>query len=200
MKFTSLTCPNCNAPVKVENDRKYAHCEHCGTPFAVDDEIKRSERTVNINKNKTYRKVDEARIHENDTFERIEIERLKYEAKKEKSSNFIIIFMILSLFAILFFMWFQGHYESTPNSNEIKISASAENYKGRNYQEVVNELKAAGFSNIETVAVDDLITGWITKENSISQISINGDFKFSSGKIFPKDAKVIISYHTFSSG
>ncbi|MBD5081442.1 MAG: hypothetical protein HDT44_06720 [Ruminococcaceae bacterium] len=199
MKFISLNCPNCNAPIIVEGDRNYAHCEHCGTSFAVDDGINRTEHTVNINKNKTYRKVDEARIHENDTYERIEIEKLKYKSKKDKREIILILMMLLPI--IIFFLYgLHERYVNTPNSNEVKISASAENYKGRNYQEVVNELKAAGFSNIETVAVDDLITGWITKENSISQISINGDFKFSSGKIFPKDAKVIISYHTFSSG
>lgn len=54
MKLIKMTCPNCNAELEVDADRKQAFCQYCGTKLLIDDE------TINVN----YRYIDEARVME----------------------------------------------------------------------------------------------------------------------------------------
>jgi hypothetical protein len=75
---------------------------------------------------------------------------------------------------------------------------SAEELKGKNYQDVITRLKAAGFTNIRTEIVDDLVTGWLVKDGEVERVSANGRANFDSGSRFPIDAKIVVTYHTFS--
>ena len=55
----------------------------------------------------------------------------------------------------------------------------------------------AGFDNISFVRDDDLITGWITSDGSVSGITING-YGFEEGDEFYHADSVVIHVHTFS--
>lgn len=44
---------------------------------------------------------------------------------------------------------------------------------------------------------EDLVTGWITKDGEVYKVSIDGDSDFDEGDIFPEDAEVVVTYHTF---
>ena len=72
MKVISLKCPECNANLSVENNRKQCFCQYCGTKIIIDD-----GSTMY-----TYRKVDEARIREADAKENIRLRELAIEEKK----------------------------------------------------------------------------------------------------------------------
>ncbi|MBQ6991103.1 MAG: hypothetical protein IJN58_08600 [Clostridia bacterium] len=72
MKVISLKCPECNATLSIEGDRKYCFCQYCGTKILIDD-----GSTTH-----TYRKVDEARIREADIQEKIRLRELMLEEKK----------------------------------------------------------------------------------------------------------------------
>ena len=85
------------------------------------------------------------------------------------------------------------------SSNKVKIPSSASDYRGENFQDVISELKAAGFTNIETEKLEDLITGWLTKDGSVKQVAVNGDSDFNAGTKFPVDSEIVITYHTFPS-
>ena len=87
-----------------------------------------------------------------------------------------------------------GSVRSLPMVNA-PMDASA--YKGDNYKDVEQSFIAAGFENVQVSGMDDLVTGWITKEGSVEKIYINGNSEFSKGEKFPQDATVIISYHSF---
>lgn len=81
--------------------------------------------------------------------------------------------------------------------NVLKVSKSSDEIVGENYQTVISELKETGFTNIETMVLDDLITGWLTKDGEIEQVEINEDTEFSASDSFQKDSKIVITYHTF---
>ncbi len=83
------------------------------------------------------------------------------------------------------------------DNDSIQIPADSSDFEGENYQDVVIRLELAGFTNIETEIMDDLITGWLTEDGSVEKVSINGDTEFSAGDQFPMDAIVKITYHTF---
>lgn len=86
---------------------------------------------------------------------------------------------------------------STGPANVLSMPSSSKEFEGNGYEEVVDDLTKAGFTNVEPKALDDLITGWITKEGSVETISVNGDSLFTTDDNFPKDAEIVVSYHSF---
>ena len=80
---------------------------------------------------------------------------------------------------------------------EASTPVSAKDAKGMDYKELVGLYKDAGFVNVSYEKEADLITGWITKENSVKSISIDGDSDFSEDVSYRIDAEIVITYHTF---
>ena len=66
-----------------------------------------------------------------------------------------------------------------------------------NYAVVAKRFKDEGFTENHIEPIPDLINGWITKDGSIKQITIDGKENFSKRTKFAYDANVIIRYHTF---
>lgn len=79
----------------------------------------------------------------------------------------------------------------------IEVPVSAKAAKRMNFAELEAMLKNAGFVNISIEKKYDLITGWITKDGTVDEISINRDTDFSENVAYPPDTEIIIVYHTF---
>lgn len=79
----------------------------------------------------------------------------------------------------------------------IYMPVSYKDAKKMNYTELEDNLNEAGFVNIITQAEYDLITGWLTKDGSVKDVSINGDTGFSENSLYRPDVEIIIIYHTF---
>ena len=86
------------------------------------------------------------------------------------------------------------HYHSL---KEITVPMSAKDAEGMDYHDVVAAFEDAGFISIRCETKPDLVTGWITKENSVDSITIDGSSSFSSERTARPDAEVVITYHTF---
>lgn len=104
---------------------------------------------------------------------------------------------LLILLAILF----NGCGSSKENNNPdlIKPPASSSSLHKENQKDVVTKFEKSGFTNIEVQKLEDLITGWITKDGSVESVSIDGDTNYDSSKRYSKDSKILIVYHTFKS-
>ena len=79
----------------------------------------------------------------------------------------------------------------------VKAPQSADDYTGRNCEEVKEELQAHGFVNIALPAKKDLIKGWLTKPGAVEEVSITGKTNFRKGQKYPADACAMITYHDF---
>ena len=77
---------------------------------------------------------------------------------------------------------------------EAMTPGSAWDFKYDNYKDVEEELKNAGFTNIKTAILYDIVWGW-TSEGEVDSVSINGNDDFSKGDVFKKDAEIVITYH-----
>ena len=77
------------------------------------------------------------------------------------------------------------------------VRSSSSHYVGKPCSEVMEELRACGFTDIHLMEKRDLIKGWLSKVGDVASISINGKRNFSEGQGFPEDAKIIIEYHAF---
>lgn len=88
-------------------------------------------------------------------------------------------------------------YNTFDRTGQSQVPGGASSFQEKYYEDVATQFQANGFTNISLEPEGDLITGWITKENSVDSVSINGKDDFSAGAWFPSDAKVIIRYHSF---
>lgn len=106
-------------------------------------------------------------------------------------------FLALSM-AIMLIVAFAGcsNETSSVSDNKINMPSSSKKFEGVDYQEVVAQLKDAGFTNIETEVLSDLLTGWTTKDGEVEKVSVNGDDLFSTDDKFPSDANIVVTYHT----
>ncbi len=69
--------------------------------------------------------------------------------------------------------------------------------KGTNYNDVMDKFKDAGFVNVKTNVIYDIITGWVTDDGQVKSITINGDEDFDTYDEYRPDAEVVITYHTY---
>ena len=89
--------------------------------------------------------------------------------------------------------------ETTPPATSmIAMPASAFSLRGDNYSAVVNQLKEAGFTNIELEEKKTMKNEWFSKSGDITAITVNGNGSFKKGDTFPSDAHIHITYDTLA--
>lgn len=69
---------------------------------------------------------------------------------------------------------------------------------GYSYEVLEGQFRDAGFTNVVTEPVSDLVLGIMAKSGEIEQVSINGNSSFNSSDLYNPDAKVVIYYHAFA--
>lgn len=80
---------------------------------------------------------------------------------------------------------------------EIILPYSEQNYKGKNYIYVEDQLKELGFSQIYECKIKDLITGWIVKDGSVEKVVIGEQEEvIRQNHSYLYDLKIVVYYHT----
>lgn len=85
------------------------------------------------------------------------------------------------------------------NENDPQISPplSSSSIDDQHYKDLVIQFEEAGFTDVTTEPIPDLITGWITSDGEVEDISIGGSTDFAIDDDFAPTTPVIIRYHTF---
>jgi hypothetical protein len=83
------------------------------------------------------------------------------------------------------------------DENLISLPFSSKEISKQNYKDIVKKLKKAGFTNIKTEKIDDLVFGWLKKDGTIDQVKVDGITDFKKNEKINKDTEIIVSYHTF---
>lgn len=78
--------------------------------------------------------------------------------------------------------------------DEAMVPASALTCKYKDYKEVEEWFQSAGFTNLSTEILYDIVWGW-TDEGEVESVTIDEKSDFARGSIFKKDAAVVITYH-----
>lgn len=65
-------------------------------------------------------------------------------------------------------------------------------YQGKNYEDIVAELEAAGFQNIKT---ETMLTFSESKEYTVGGVTIDGNHTFRKGAVYEATVPVIVSYY-----
>lgn len=104
-----------------------------------------------------------------------------------------ICILIVNIFCIIFV----ACGSDTDHMGEAKTPSASSELKGEDYNNVIEIFKEQGFTNIKVEKIEDLITGWLTKDGEVEEISVGGDFEYSSDKWVNADTEIVIRYHTF---
>lgn len=210
VQMTPAICTQCGASVEVDPKQEAAVCKSCNTPFIVSKAISNYnvqhatvEHVDSINIVKTgavqaafnfadkqiTRKAEEKKRKEEE--ERLQSEKTKAMLKKYwwAITALVVAFIIIIAIGI--------NSESKDSAGKISVGVSSSELVGKNYEDVVSTLKEAGFTNVETEILDDLITGWLKEDGEVEKVKIDGKTSFSSDSKFDDDAKIVVVYHTF---
>ena len=115
-----------------------------------------------------------------------------------KIKHFTVIMLSIFLLALLL-VGCDEIDESGGSQSIVKVSTpmSGKEAKKKSYEDVETKFRNAGFTNISLEVLDDLVTGWLTKDGSVESVEINGLDDFIEGAKYDPGTKVIITYHTF---
>jgi flagellin-like hook-associated protein FlgL len=115
-------------------------------------------------------------------------------SNKVFSTKFRVLILLM-----IFILAFAGcsRNEEEVDINQIVMPFASTDLKNENYQKIVKQLEDAGFINVDTLIIDDLIFGFFTEDGEVEAMTINGEEEFSKGEKFDKEVKITVSYHTF---
>lgn len=119
--------------------------------------------------------------------------------KKKKFIKFGIVGGVAFFLILLLSIFLSEVFTSTKNSdnNEASAPIASTELTSQNYKTVVQQFEDAGFTNIKTTKIEDLITGWLIEDGEIEKVTIDGEEDFEDGDFFSNDVRVDIAYHTF---
>ena len=88
-----------------------------------------------------------------------------------------------------------AYHNLSDEAAKINVGTSSEDMVEKHYGSIQDDLKGAGFENIELEPIYDLTIGLLTKNGSVDHVSIAGKTTFGSSDRFRYDDPVVISYH-----
>ncbi len=188
MKLERIYCTQCGADIDMDiKGRKAVFCPFCGSQFVIDDGEKTITKNINIHKRYT----NDAEVEKQWRKDR-ENERQHKEYKWTMIG--IVLFLVFDMGLMAFMALHEDHIEQKKvEAGMIQIGQSAEDFEGKKYQGVVEQLETLGFTNINTVDMDD--SGLFVRNDTIDNITIDGNSSFYSTDYFNPDSNIVITYH-----
>lgn len=213
IQIVSVKCPDCGATLEIEGGREFAYCSYCGSKVMM----KNDNEYV-------YRNIDEARIKEAEAEKEIRLKELEFEEKEalreRKMTQYaygvalgvFLIGVIMCLFGSLYgalvcmfgfliaeFTYIKGMAKKKRRyvgPDSVLIDSALSSSMGQYYENVATKFRRAGFVNVTMVPLNDLNFFTAKKNGTVQSVSIDGHESFSEGEVFPKSARVTITYHS----
>lgn len=110
---------------------------------------------------------------------------------------FKVVFLIVAVLVLTACSSTSTNSENTEVSNTIALPIESKKIEKENYKTVVSQLEDAGFTNVKTEKIEDLVTGLLKKDGQVESVSIAGETEFKKGDSFAKDSPITVTYHTF---
>ena len=105
----------------------------------------------------------------------------------------VVSFLLVCVWCLAFF----ACNDASEHIGEAKTPSSSSVLEGESYERVVEIFEDKGFTNIKLEKIEDLITGWLTKDGEVEEVLVGGDVNYSADRWVANDIEVIIRYHTF---
>ncbi len=220
IRINSVKCPECGATLPIEEGRTQLFCSYCGAKIIITNEneyIYRHIDEAGVKQAETDRLV---MMRKMELVEQKRAAAQKIKALKikisivlglvtlicfgigysvEDGSGALMVGMVAGI--IIMYMWLMSSNKEDDGEidfeDKAKVPSAIDDYENKSYTAIEAVLRSAGFSNINCVPLNDLSFGVLKKPDLVESITINGHEVTSGGKKFPRDAAVVISYHSF---
>lgn len=133
---------------------------------------------------------------------------IRKSKKSSNESNVAQIIGVITVLLIVVFIFGAILLESYINltkpvpaedhTGEIRLTDSADFYKGKSYYDAIVNLHNQGLKNIRLTPMNDLKVGIFAKEGKIDSIEINGISDFVDGTWISENSVVSITYHSYA--
>ncbi|MBG6213736.1 hypothetical protein RCH23_001381 [Cryobacterium sp. CAN_C3] len=87
--------------------------------------------------------------------------------------------------------------EKPLTADQARMPASSDDFIDEDFQDVADSLTGAGFTNVETKAMGDLIAGWLSSPGEVEEVEIGGVASFDKASVFERGVSIVVSYHSF---
>lgn len=198
-------CPHCGSELKDQwgfDEDDYWTCRQCDTRLykesdsyleadsdSSDDSDDEDDQSSNSSSNYSY---SSSASNPSSTTTRPTATSPGRSSKKAKKSNWKAKF-IITLVLILAATIGLSYYEYT---KLIPVQYSSEALPGQDYETVVNNLKQAGFSFVNTNCISDLSVQDFASENQVTEVKIGWISSFQLTSRIPSNFPVVVTYHT----
>lgn len=217
IQFVSVTCPQCGANLQIEEGREFAFCSYCGTKVMMTNENEHIVRTIDeagIKQAETDRIV---KLRQLDIEEKSNLSRKRLLIVWLAATVILLVVGIIGasientgmticlILGINVALWgglslFSNDKKKKnrviAGANEVMITASMMNYWEEYYRSVELLYRGAGFTNVTTVPLGDLNRFNQKKNGKVDALTINGSDEFDEGDVYPKNAAILITYHS----
>ena len=227
IKLISVKCPDCGAQLNIEEGRKTAFCSYCGAKIIIRDDNEITFREVNeaeLKKAETDRIIQLKKFEfaEKQRADKAKKTQLRIKASivlgiigggmmiigwiggsisgNSNSSFYTMSMMGFIPIVAIGYVWLAALRMDDSDSLDFGDSAripSGVSTSMNDYHIVERQLRNAGFTNISCLPLNDLKLGMLFKPNQVQSITVNGEY-VTYLKKYPKDAKIIVSYHSRS--
>ena len=221
VKLIPVKCPECGATLNIEENRTQAFCSYCGAKVLIHNDNEFTYRHIDV---ADLERAETERTVKLKEMELVEKSQHNQEKTKKIVGIAALSMLVFGVFMVAFGHIFGGS-DSTrftlpglysilggmivglffmPRGNEdaidkidgkIKIPNSIGAYTEKSYTAIAAILESAGFTNIKCVALNDLVVGILDRPGIVDSITINGE-TIRIGMRYPKDAAIVISYHS----
>lgn len=189
MRTTTLTCPQCKAPLEYDPDNPILECPRCGCKQLIQETDEVAKERIRA---KTLKDVELGKQQLKNEEKR---EEYQFELEKKNIATKWIKVGIAAIVAGLIIFGSFKFFDRIRHIGDVRVPADSESYLNRDYQDAKGLLEDIGFSNIECIVIKDLQKAQISKDGKTTQISINGKTEFKSKDWFPKNSLIKITYH-----
>lgn len=223
IELVSVKCPDCGATLNIESDRKQAFCTYCDAKVVIDNGRDYEFTYHKVDDAEVKRAETEHAV----LMKKLEMEEKRREdakvIRKKKATTSIILAVVGAIFFIIGatvksntgpmlmifgmlplvaigYVWLSNNNakEEIDLGDKAKVPSGISDYEKQSFITINSMLIGAGFTNVKCVPLNDLNLGVLKKPNTVESITINGSKVTHGGGKFPKDAIVIVSYHSMN--
>lgn len=217
MKVISVKCPECGASLPIEEGRTQMFCSYCGSNIIITNENEYIYRYIDE------AEIKKAETENTIKMRKLKMEEENYEFQKMIRfligvTAFVLVFVgivgiifhneamqyclaIVLLIVVYVIMRVFDQNEKAEErrnreSGKIHPSESASDFEGKDVSYVENTLRACGFTNIQRIPMNDLVTGLITRPGKVEKVIFGDESHFNSNDWFDPDIQISITYHS----
>lgn len=218
IKFISIKCPECGAELQIEDGRDYAFCTYCGARVMISNDNEQIVRTIDEARIKQAENERIIRLKE------LEIQEKSSILKKILIGVWLVATVGLLVVTVVGFAtendglgaacmlllinvagWgamalFTGDSKKKirhkAGVDEVAITTAMMDCIDYNFNKAVQMYKNAGFININAIPLHDLTRFNLKKDGTVESITINSNDEFEEGDVYPKNANILITYHS----